>query len=105
LRGTGGLAPYITSKHGLIGMTKALAVDLAKHGIRVNAIAPGYFSTEMNADYLASPAGEALRRRVPMRRLGELDDLDGPVLLLASDAGRYLTGIVVPVDGGHQMNG
>jgi NAD(P)-dependent dehydrogenase (short-subunit alcohol dehydrogenase family) len=104
LRGTGMIAPYVTSKHGLIGMTRALAADLARHRIRVNAIAPGYFITDMNEDFLTSPGGEAMKKRVPMKRFGELDDLDGPVLLLASDAGRYLTGIVLPVDGGHEMN-
>jgi NAD(P)-dependent dehydrogenase (short-subunit alcohol dehydrogenase family) len=104
LRGTGMIAPYVTSKHGLIGMTRALAVDFARHRIRVNAIAPGYFITDMNEDFLTSPGGEAMKKRVPMKRFGELDDLDGPVLLLASDAGRYLTGVVLPVDGGHEMN-
>jgi NAD(P)-dependent dehydrogenase (short-subunit alcohol dehydrogenase family) len=104
LRGTGMIAPYVTSKHGLVGMTRALAVDFARHRIRVNAIAPGYFITDMNEDFLTSPGGEAMKKRVPMKRFGELDDLDGPVLLLASDAGRYLTGVVLPVDGGHEMN-
>lgn len=101
--GTGQLAPYVASKHGLIGLTRALAIDFARIGIRVNAIAPGYFATELNADFLASPAGEVLRRRVPMRRLGEMADLDGPTLLLVSDAGRYLTGVTLPVDGGHSI--
>ena len=104
LRGTGMIAPYVTSKHGLVGLTRALAVDLARHRIRVNAIAPGYFITDMNEEFLTSPGGEAMKKRVPMKRFGELDDLDGPVLLLASDAGRYLTGVVLPVDGGHEMN-
>lgn len=104
LRGTGMIVPYVASKHGLIGLTRAMAVDLARHRIRVNAIAPGYFITDMNEEFLTSPAGEAMKRRVPLKRFGELDDLDGPVLLLASDAGRYLTGVVLPVDGGHEMN-
>jgi NAD(P)-dependent dehydrogenase (short-subunit alcohol dehydrogenase family) len=104
LRGTGTIVPYVASKHGLVGLTRSMAIDLARHRIRVNAIAPGYFVTDMNETFLTSPAGEAMRRRVPMRRFGELDDLDGPVLLLASDAGRYLTGVVLPVDGGHEMS-
>jgi NAD(P)-dependent dehydrogenase (short-subunit alcohol dehydrogenase family) len=104
LRGTAMIAPYVTSKHGLVGLTRALAVDFARHRIRVNAIAPGYFVTDMNEEFLTSPGGEAMKKRVPMKRFGELDDLDGPVLLLASDAGRYLTGVVLPVDGGHEMN-
>jgi NAD(P)-dependent dehydrogenase (short-subunit alcohol dehydrogenase family) len=104
LRGTGMIAPYVTSKHGLVGLTRALAVDFARHRIRVNAIAPGYFITDMNEEFLTSPGGEAMKKRVPMKRFGEMEDLDGPVLLLASDAGRYLTGIVLPVDGGHEMN-
>jgi NAD(P)-dependent dehydrogenase (short-subunit alcohol dehydrogenase family) len=104
LRGTGMIVPYVSSKHGLVGLTRSMAVDLAKHRIRVNALAPGYFITDMNAEFLTGPGGEAMKRRVPMRRFGEFDDLDGPVLLLASDAGRYLTGVVLPVDGGHEMN-
>jgi NAD(P)-dependent dehydrogenase (short-subunit alcohol dehydrogenase family) len=104
LRGTGNLMPYVTSKHGLIGLTRSMAIDLAKHRIRVNAIAPGYFITDINEEFLTGAAGEAMKKRIPMRRFGEVDDLDGPLLLLASDAGRYLTGIVLPVDGGHEMN-
>lgn len=105
VRGSGRAAPYVVSKHGLIGLTRALAVDMARHGVRVNALAPGYFVTEMTGDFLASRHGQAMLQRVPMRRFGELDDLDGPLLLLASTAGRYLTGAVVPVDGGHAMSG
>lgn len=104
VRGSGRVAPYVASKHGLIGLTRALAVDLARHDVRVNALAPGYFITDMTDDFLKSRHGEAIRQRVPMRRFGELADLDGPLLLLASSAGRYLTGAVVPVDGGHAMS-
>jgi NAD(P)-dependent dehydrogenase (short-subunit alcohol dehydrogenase family) len=104
LRGTGNLVPYVVSKHGLIGLTRSMAVDLAKFRVRVNAIAPGYFITDINEEHLTGPAGEAMKKRIPMRRFGEVEDLAGPLLLLASDAGRYLTGIVVPVDGGHEMN-
>lgn len=105
VRDSGRVAPYVVSKHGLIGLTRALAVDMARHGVRVNALAPGYFVTEMTGDFIASRHGQAILQRVPMRRFGELDDLDGPLLLLASAAGKYLTGAVVPVDGGHAMSG
>ena len=73
------------------------------HGIRVNAIAPGYVETDLNRDFLRSPAGEAMVKRVPMRRFGRPDDLDGALLLLASDAGRYMTGATLVVDGGHTL--
>jgi NAD(P)-dependent dehydrogenase (short-subunit alcohol dehydrogenase family) len=96
-----GVAPYAISKAGVVQMTKALALEWARHGIRVNALAPGYFPTEMTGDTIARVGEQAMAARVPMRRLGRLDDLDGPFLLLASDAGRYLTGVVLPVDGGH----
>src|SRR6185369_13773742 len=90
-----GVMPYAVSKAGLIQMTKALALEWARYGIRVNAIAPGYFPTDLNRDFLASEAGEAIKRRVPMRRFGELADLDGPLLLLASSASAYMTGSVI----------
>lgn len=99
-----GVMPYAVSKAGLIQMTKALALEWARHGIRVNAIAPGYFPTDLNRDFLASEAGEAIRKRVPMRRFGEYTDLDGPLLLLASSASAYMTGSVITVDGGHLVS-
>lgn len=95
------LAPYCASKAGLAHLTRALALEWARYGIRVNSIAPGYFSTEINADYLASEGGEKLRARVPFRRFGNYEDLDGPLLLLASDAGRYMSGAEIVVDGAH----
>lgn len=98
-----GVAPYATSKAAVIQLTKALALELARDDIRINAIAPGYFVTELNAGFLESDAGERLKARVPMRRFGDLSDLDGPLLLLASDASRFMTGSVVTVDGGHTM--
>lgn len=100
LAGTGQVAAYCASKAGLINLTRALAVEWARHGIRVNALAPGYVETEINRDFLASEAGDTLRKRVPLRRFGTPEDLDGALLLLASDAGRYMTGSVIVIDGG-----
>lgn len=100
LQGTGQVTAYCASKGGLINMTRALSADLASYGIRVNAIAPGYIETDINRDFLASKAGESLKRRVPQRRFGQVRDLDGPLLLLASDASAYMTGSVITVDGG-----
>lgn len=101
--GTGVLkavAPYAISKAGLIQATKALALEWAAHGIRVNALAPGYIDTDINHEVWATPAGEKLVRRIPQRRVGEESDLDGALLLLASNASRYMTGSVITVDGG-----
>lgn len=97
----GGLSVYAASKAGLVQLTRALAMELARHRIRVNAIAPGYVRTEMNDAFFASEAGQAMVKRVPMRRLGEPAELDGALLLLASEAGSYMTGSVIVVDGGH----
>ena len=91
---------YAASKAGLIQLTGALALEWARHGIRVNALAPGYVETDLNREFLASPTGEAMMKRIPSRRFGRLDDLDGPLLLLASDASAYMTGAVITVDGG-----
>jgi len=100
-----GLSHYCTAKAGVVQLTKAMALELARHGIRVNAIAPGYFKTEMNSDYFDSEAGEGyIRERVPMRRLGQLQELDGPLLLLASEASAFMTGSIIAVDGGHLVN-
>jgi len=105
LRVAGAVAPYAISKAGVIQMTKALALEWARYGIRVNALAPGYFMTELNDDFFESEAGKALIRRVPQRRLGQLEELDGPLLLLVSNAGSFMTGSVVTVDGGHMVSG
>jgi NAD(P)-dependent dehydrogenase (short-subunit alcohol dehydrogenase family) len=94
-----GVAAYATAKAGVIQLTKALAIELAFKGIRVNAIAPGWIVTEINSDYLAGP-GAAMTRQIPMGRFGDQRDLDGPLLLLASDAGRYMTGTTIVADGG-----
>ena len=85
-------------------MTKTMALELARFGIRVNAIAPGYLNTEINEGFWESDAAKAMIRRIPQRRLGELEDLDGPLLLLASDASAYMTGSVITVDGGHLVS-
>jgi NAD(P)-dependent dehydrogenase (short-subunit alcohol dehydrogenase family) len=104
LRQAGAVLPYAVSKAGVIQMTKTLALELARFNIRVNALAPGYLETELNRDFWATQAGQALIKRIPQRRLGQLKDLDGPLLLLASDAARYITGAVLAVDGGHLVS-
>jgi NAD(P)-dependent dehydrogenase (short-subunit alcohol dehydrogenase family) len=99
-----GLLPYAISKAGVAQMTKALALEWARYKIRVNAIAPGYFETDLNRDFLHSDAGKQIISRVPMQRTGEMPELEGPLLMLASGAGAYVTGVVLPVDGGHLVN-
>jgi NAD(P)-dependent dehydrogenase (short-subunit alcohol dehydrogenase family) len=100
-RPPGHLAPYAAAKAGVINLGRDLCVDLAHRGIRVNALAPGYFETEMNRDWLKSDAGERLRQRIPTGRFGQPEDLDGAILFLASDASRFVNGTVIVVDGGH----
>jgi NAD(P)-dependent dehydrogenase (short-subunit alcohol dehydrogenase family) len=99
-----GTGPYAVSKAGVLHMTRQLAMELARFNIRVNALAPGYFLTDINRDQLSGEAGEPLRKRIAMRRYGELPDLDGPLLLLASDASRFMTGSILTVDGGHLVH-
>ena len=84
----------------LVHLTRVLALELARYQIRVNAICPGYFPSAMTAEYLSGPKGEGLIKGIPQRRLGAHADLEGPLLLLASDAGAYMTGSVLVVDGG-----
>ncbi len=103
-RVAGGVAPYAVSKAGLVQATKAMALELARYDIRVNAILPGYVVTDLNRDFLESEPGEKLRSRIPTRRFGRLEDLDGPLLLLASAAGRHMTGATLAVDGGHLVS-
>jgi NAD(P)-dependent dehydrogenase (short-subunit alcohol dehydrogenase family) len=92
---------YTAAKAGLIHLTGVLAMELARYGILVNAIAPGYVETDFNRDFLRSDAGKKLEARIPLRRVGRPEDLDGAMLLLASPAGAYITGAVIAVDGGH----
>ncbi len=98
-----GLSTYAISKAGVVQMTRAMALELAGKGVRVNAICPGYFATEMNSDYLNSSAGQAYLADTPAGRMGELPELDGALLLLASDAGSFINGVALPVDGGHLL--
>lgn len=95
------LAAYAASKAAVVQLTKVLALEWARGNIRVNAIAPGYFETEINEGFFGSEAGQVMLKRVPMRRTGRYDELNGPLLLLASDASAYMTGSVITVDGGH----
>jgi 3-oxoacyl-[acyl-carrier protein] reductase len=94
------VSPYAISKAGIIQATKAMALELASSRIRVNALAPGYIDTDINRELWATPAGEKLVKSIPQRRVGHESDLDGAILLLASNASRYMTGSVVTVDGG-----
>ncbi len=103
-RVSGGTAAYAVSKAGVVQMTQAHALEWARYGIRVNAIAPGYIETDINAGYFETEHGQAMIKRIPMRRLGQPEDLDGALLLLCSDASRWMTGATIPVDGGHLVS-
>ena len=97
------LGAYAASKAGVIALTRTMALELARDGIRVNALAPGYISTELNDSFWETDAGKRMIAHIPMRRLGNLAELDGPLLLLASKAGSFMTGSVLTVDGGHLL--
>ena len=98
------LASYCASKAGLKHLTEAMALEFARYGIRVNAIAPGYIETDMNREFFRSEPGLALIQRIPQRRLGQPEDLDGALLLLAGDASAFITGATLVVDGGHLVS-
>ncbi len=100
-----GLLPYAVSKAGVVQMTKAMALEWARYDIRVNALAPGYIETDINRDFLRSDVGQELVKRIPQRRTGNKEDLDGPMMLLASEASAFMTGTVITVDGGHLASG
>lgn len=101
LQPAGQLAAYAASKAGLIQLTRVLALELARYNIRVNALAPGYVETDMNRDFWATDAGRAMISRIPQGRIGQPEELDSPLLLLAGSGSSYLTGAVLAVDGGH----
>jgi 3-oxoacyl-[acyl-carrier protein] reductase len=98
-----GVIAYATAKAAVVQITKGLALELAYKGIRVNAIAPGWIVTELNHDYLMSDKGQTLMKEIPIGRFGEERDLDGPLLLLVSDAGRFMTGATIVADGGQMV--
>lgn len=101
LRVTQTAGAYGASKAAVDHLTRTMAVEFSRYGIRVNAIAPGYFLTEINDSFFETPEGDRMKKRIPMRRLGQMGELSGPLLLLASDAGSYMTGATIVVDGGH----
>ncbi len=103
-RVAGHVSAYCASKAGLVQLTKSMALEWARHKIRANALCPGYVETDLNRDFFASEAGTALVKRIPYRRLGQMTDLDGPLLFLCSDASAYVTGTSLVVDGGHLVS-
>ncbi len=98
------LTNYAASKAAVVQFTKVAALELAQHNIRVNALCPGYFQTALNRDWFTTNEGQALIKRIPQRRTGNLEELNGPLLLLASDAGSLMTGAAITVDGGHVLS-
>jgi NAD(P)-dependent dehydrogenase (short-subunit alcohol dehydrogenase family) len=104
LRQAGRVTAYAVAKAGLVQMTKQLALEWARYGIRVNALAPGYVETDINREFFATEPGRDMIRRIPTRRLTQMEDLAEPLLLLAGDGGAAITGVVLPVDGGHLLS-
>ena len=103
-RVAGQVAAYATSKAALVQLSKSMALEWARFGIRVNALCPGYTATALNQDFLQSDAGQALIKRIPQRRFGTLADLEGPLLFLCSNASSYVTGSSLVADGGHLVS-
>ncbi|MEM8811875.1 MAG: SDR family oxidoreductase [Pseudomonadota bacterium] len=103
-RPAAGLAAYGVSKAGVVYMTETLALEWARYDIVVNALAPGYFETEINAGYFDTEAGQRTLKRVAMRRLGRLEDLNAPFMMLAGRGSAFMTGTTIPVDGGHLLS-
>ena len=103
LRSSPMIAGYAASKAAVIQLTQNMALELARYQIRVNSISPGYFTTPINEDYLQTEHGQAMKNRIAMRRFGNHEDLNGPLLLLVSDASAYMTGSNIVVDGGHTL--
>lgn len=104
LRQGAGVSAYAASKAALVQLTKQHALEWARYDVRVNALCPGYIETDLNRDFFATEAGQAQVRRIPQRRLGRPEELDGPLLLLASDAGSFMTGTALAADGGHLVS-
>jgi NAD(P)-dependent dehydrogenase (short-subunit alcohol dehydrogenase family) len=100
-RTIGQVPAYCAAKAGLIHLTHVMAMELARHGILVNALAPGYVETDFNREFFQTEAGQRLISRIPLKRIAQPDDLDGALLFLASPASAYVTGAVISVDGGH----
>jgi NAD(P)-dependent dehydrogenase (short-subunit alcohol dehydrogenase family) len=104
LRQAGRVTAYAVAKAGLVQMTKQLALEWARFGIRVNALAPGYVETDFNREFFQTEKGQEMVRRIPTRRLTRMEDLAEPLLLLAGDGGASITGVVLPVDSGHLLS-
>ena len=104
LRQAGALTPYAVSKAAVVHMTKQMALEFARYGIRVNAIAPGYFESDLTRDFFKTKEGQALLERIPMHRFGDYDSLRGPLLMFADEQTSFVTGSVLAVDGGHLLS-